>query len=67
MAMNPGATKRLKEKARQEKREDKAARRLARKEENALERARNPGGIPGVEGFVPPDEATEDAPRPSEG
>lgn len=51
MAMNPSVNKRQKEKARQEKAQDKEARRLKRKEENAAERARNEGEIPGVAEF----------------
>jgi hypothetical protein len=52
LATNPTATKRQKEKARQEKAQDKEARRLKRKEENALERERNAGEIPGVAEYL---------------
>ena len=52
MALNPSVNKRQKEKARQEKAQDKEARRLKRKEENAAERLRNEGEIPGVAEFL---------------
>ncbi len=52
MAMNPSVNKRQKEKARQEKQQDKEERRLKRKEANAVERAATVGEIPGVAEFI---------------
>lgn len=48
MAMNPGGSKRQKEKARQEKQQDKEARRQQRKVEKAARPPLADGEIPGV-------------------